>query len=177
MRIIAGSLKGRNLLTLKGNQTRPTMELVRESIFSSLYNFAGKKILDLFAGSGIMSFEALSRGAVFCDLVENSHKVCQMLKINAEKLTCEQLCNIYFQKVEVFLKTANSKYDIIFLDPPYEKGYVNKIVKSILEKDILNEKAVIVLEHSAREPLLEIKAIKQKKFGRTMISFINKEEM
>ena len=177
MRIIAGKYKGRNLFTLKGSQTRPTMESVRESIFSSIYYFEGKKFLDLFAGSGIMAFEALSRGAIYADLVESSHKVCDLLKMNAEKLSCSQLCNIYPKKVEIFLKFAKLKYDIIFLDPPYEKGYVNKIIKSILRSSILNEKATIVVEHSEKEPLLEVKVVKQKKIGRTMVSFINKEEM
>lgn len=151
MRIITGKYKGRKLFIVEGRSTRPTTAFNREVIFSAYQEFEGKTILDLFAGTGSFGLEALSRGAVWADFVEFASPAINTLIANIKHLGCEDDCHIYRKKVETYLKDCQKTYDIIFLDPPYDKNLINSCINTILEHKLLNPEGVIIVEHSRRE--------------------------
>jgi 16S rRNA (guanine966-N2)-methyltransferase len=153
MRIITGRFKGRNLFTVPGNTTRPTSDYQREVIFSMYQNFNGFRVLDLFAGTGSFGLETLSRGAGWVDFVEFSNKALTILLKNIEKLGCSDSCHVHRRKVEIFLKNAESKWDVIFLDPPYKHNMVNPAIRLIKEGDLLTPDGIIIAEHHPDEKI------------------------
>ncbi len=155
MRIITGKYKGRALYTVEGNTTRPTTNYNRELIFSVYSEYEDKRILDLYAGTGSFGLEALSRGAVYVDFVEFASKAIGVMLKNINKLDCSEDCHIHRRRVEQYVKDCTQRYDVIFLDPPYNRNLVNSTIESILKADILNEDGVIIAEHSRREPVSE----------------------
>lgn len=155
MRIITGRFKGANLLSVPGRGTRPTTSFQREVIFGMYQDYEGKRVLDLFAGTGGLGLEALSRGAVWVDFVEFASPAIAVLLKNIQKLRCESECHIHRRKVDAFLKTEISPYDVILMDPPYDKNLVNPTLRQILERGALAEDGVIVVEHSGKEPIAE----------------------
>ncbi|HNQ43656.1 MAG TPA: 16S rRNA (guanine(966)-N(2))-methyltransferase RsmD [Candidatus Cloacimonadota bacterium] len=153
MRIITGKYKGRELFMVPGRSTRPTTAFNREVIFSAYQEFNGKRVLDLFAGTGSFGLEALSRGAIWADFVEFASPAIAVLLKNINKLGCSDICHIYRKKVQSFLATGHDPYDIIFLDPPYDKNLVNPTLEMICDNMLLAPEGVIIVEHSPREPL------------------------
>ncbi|MDD3535343.1 MAG: 16S rRNA (guanine(966)-N(2))-methyltransferase RsmD [Candidatus Cloacimonetes bacterium] len=153
MRIISGKYRNHKLTTIVGNSTRPTSDYNREMIFSVYPDYQGKKVLDLYAGSGSFGLEALSRGAKWVDFVEFAQSALGMMLSNIEKLRCGEYCHVYRRKVESYLKKCDSKYDLIFLDPPYEKGLLNTTLRAIYAAGILEPDGVIIAEHSVKEDL------------------------
>jgi len=151
IRIIAGNYKKRKLNSVPGHSTRPTSDFNREMIFSTYQEFCGKRILDLFAGTGAFGLEALSRGAAWADFVEFASPAIATLLSNIELLGCEDICHVYRKKVQSYLKNCPQKYDIIFLDPPYDKNLVNPTLQAIYDNDLLNKDGVIIAERSRRE--------------------------
>jgi 16S rRNA (guanine966-N2)-methyltransferase len=169
MRIITGRYKGRNLFSVPGSSTRPTTSYNREVVFSMYQDYVGKRVLDLFAGTGSFGLEALSRGAEWVDFVEFSSPAIATLLKNIELLKCGELCHLWRKRAEAFLKDAESAWDIIFLDPPYEKNLVNPSLKTILDRNLLKPGGVIIAEHSPREPVSADLAprLQKQKTGRT----------
>ena len=175
MRIIAGKYKKTNLFPVLDRTARPTTDYLKEVIFSVLYDCHGKKVLDLFAGSGALGLEALSRGAekvVFVDFSDNAIKA---IKQNISKLKCEKECRIYKKRVSSYLMKTTEKFDLVFLDPPYDKHLVNSTIELIFEKELLNSNGKIIVEHSKDEkisedllPLIDYK----KESGRTIITIL-----
>ncbi len=155
MRIITGIYKGRNLFLVPGMSTRPTTSFNREVIFSVLQDYEGCRVLDLFAGTGSLGLEALSQGAVWVDFVEFAPAAINTILKNIALLGCSESCHLWRKKVDAYLKTCNTKYDIIFLDPPYEKNLINPTLKWIYDKSLLNEEGIIIAEHSPREIIAE----------------------
>lgn len=153
IRIIAGIYKKRKLASVPGHSTRPTTDYNREMIFSTYQDFEGKRVLDLFAGTGALGLEALSRGAVWVDFVEFASPAIATLLGNIQLIGCGEDCHLYRKKVESYLKTCTQTYDIIFLDPPYDKSLVNPTLQSIFEQDILEPDGVIIVEHSRDETI------------------------
>ncbi len=153
MRIITGKYKGRELYMVSGRSTRPTTAFNREVIFSAYQDFAGKRVLDLFAGTGSFGLESLSRGALWVDFVEFASPAIAVLLKNINKLGCSEDCHIYRKKVQSFLSDEHEPYDIIFLDPPYDKDLVNPTLELICERMLLAPEGVIIVEHSPKEPL------------------------
>lgn len=153
MRIISGKFRGYNLYTLSGNRTRPTMGYTRESMFSAIHDCEGLTVLDLFSGSGAIAFEAISRGAKSATLVEFSAKAISVIKKNIEKLECTNQINIKRKMVDSFLKKCEDKFDLIFLDPPYDKNLVNETIKQIIESKVAKKGTKILIEHSKFEDL------------------------
>ena len=147
MRIIAGKYKKFNLFTLSGSNTRPTTDALREAIFSSLYDVTDYNVLDLFSGSGAYALEALSRGAKSAVMVDQSYAAIQIIKKNITKLGCREKTRISKKKVSTFLEKNEEKFDLILLDPPYNKGLVNKTLDEIMEYDAINDGGIIVTEH------------------------------
>ena len=137
MRIISGIAKGRKLIQLKSKSIRPTTDRVKETIFNILArDVSGASVLDLFAGTGNLGLEALSRGAMLVDFVERSYNSIEVIKKNM-KLT-KLKGNIIKKNALEYIKTSAFSYDIIFADPPYNNGFVNKILYAIhFNPDIL----------------------------------------
>lgn len=155
MRIITGRYKGRNLFMVPGATTRPTTAFNREVIFSTHQDYAGARVLDLFAGTGSLGLEALSRGAEWVDFVEFSSTAISVLLKNITLLGCADQCHIFRKRVEVFLATPREPYDIIFLDPPYNKNLIEPVLTAIFAHGLLLTDGIVIAEHSPREPLPE----------------------
>lgn len=121
MRIIAGSARGKRLKTMQENSTRPTMERVKEGIFSALNNvLPGANVLDLFAGSGQLGLEALSRGAAKCVFVENCPKAAKIVESNIQSTGFLQNSQLVKKGAQAFLLATDEKFDIVLMDPPFE---------------------------------------------------------
>ncbi len=175
MRIIAGKYKGTNLFTVSGNTTRPTTDYTRELIYSTLFDVEGTKVLDLFSGSGALALEALSRGAESAVMIEGSERAYKVIRQNVEKLKCQLQVSMLKYKVDHYIKKTTEKFDLVLLDPPYDKNLVNPTLFLIFEKNILMEESRIVIEHSEKEPLDPIfqkYVTKTKISGKTQISFL-----
>ncbi len=151
MRIITGKFKGTTLFTVPGKTTRPTTDFQREVLFSMYQNWAGLKVLDLYAGTGSFGLETLSRGAQWVDFVEFANSALSILLKNVAKLNCGDSCHVHRRKVSAFLSSSLDKWDVIFLDPPYNKNLVNDTVRLIRERELLNPDGIIIVEHHPKE--------------------------
>lgn len=174
MRITAGVYKGRKVVAPDENIVRPTLSKIRESIFNTLFSmidFEGKSFLDIFAGSGIMGLEALSRGFYSVFLIEKNPKVAKIIKDNYEKIGV--IPNL---KIGDSLKQKiTEKFDVIYIDPPYYSGIYEKILQRIKDEGLLNQEGIVILEH-VTEVLWEelgFKVIKQKKYSGKFITFLS----
>jgi 16S rRNA (guanine(966)-N(2))-methyltransferase RsmD len=179
MRIITGKYKKATLYSVPGNTARSTTDYVKELVFSILEDMEDMKVLDLFAGSGNLGLEALSRGARFVDFVEFSQKSIVTIFKNIEKLHCGDLCHVHRKKVSTFLKKSPGQYDYIFLDPPYEKNLINETIQMILENNFLQKNGMIVVEHATSE-LIDLRwkelIVTEKKSGNTRITILRRED-
>lgn len=148
MRIITGTARGTKLVTLEGEATRPTSERTKESVFSMLqFDIEGRRVLDLFGGSGQMGLEALSRGAASATIVDSSPEAVRIIKTNAQKTKLFDKCVILTKDYKAYLKGTKEKFDIIFLDPPYDSNMLDEAMRIILEQDMLNYQGTVVLEN------------------------------
>lgn len=154
MRIISGSARGTRLVTLEGDNTRPTLERVKEALFSMIqFEIAGARVLDLFAGSGQLALEALSRGAAEADAVDSSNEANRIIRQNVEKTHMAQKCRIWKMTSDAFLRAnaGRRKYDLVFLDPPYAKGLIPDALAALHKGGMLADGAVVVCELSASD--------------------------
>lgn len=178
MRVITGTARGRNLLTLEGEEiTRPTSQSTKESLFSSIqFELEGKRVLDLFAGCGQLGIEALSRGAVFCTFVENNRQAYKIVEHNIKTCKMEDVSSLVLSDAVSFLKRKGT-FDIAFLDPPYNKGLINECLSLLVSH--MSEDGVIICETSKGEELPDsagdfIKT-KEKKYGKTKLTYYRKD--
>ena len=150
MRIITGAARGRRLITLEGEAVRPTPERVKEGLFSMLqFRLEGRRVLDLFAGSGQMGLEALSRGAQSCMFIDASAEAMAVVKANAQKTALFDRCRFLVSDYRNFIRKAGSRgdrYSLIFLDPPYAEVFLENSLKRISEIDILSDSGIIITE-------------------------------
>lgn len=183
MRIISGNLGGRIIKSLPDNSTRPAMGKTREALFSMLeargVAWEGLKILDLFAGSGSLAYEALSRGAVMACLVENSEAQCQCLASNTESLGLAGKAIVARQDVGRYLrKNPPMPFDVIFLDPPYRKGLVDAALACLVDRGWLAPGAFVVAEIekglAANAPRV-LCHVAERQFGQTIINIWQNE--
>ena len=153
MRIITGSATGMKLITLAGENTRPTAERTKEAIFSMLqFGLDGRRVLDLFGGSGQMGLEALSRGAAAAVFVDGAKEAVQILRKNAEKTHLEARATILQSDALAYLRSCREQpFDLVFLDPPYAAGLLPAALRLLTERRLLHPHAVIVTESSAAE--------------------------
>lgn len=182
MRIIAGKYAKRNLYTLKSNATRPTSDKVKGSLFNTMGQFFdGGQVLDLYAGSGALGIEAVSRGYDTATLVDISGQACEIIKKNValtkEPKKFEVLRMRDTRALKIF-QEKGQKFDLVFLDPPYAKEKIVKIMSLLLKNDILNEKAWIVAETDEHTELPEVNGfslIKNHHLGRTKVKIYERK--
>ena len=181
MRIISGKAKGTKLETLEGLDTRPTLDRVKEALFSIIQNqIWDATVLDLFSGSGALALESLSRGAKKAYLCDNSKKAIQIIKQNTTKTHFEKdtyIINKDYKRCLEELK--NEKFDIVFLDPPYKTNYGIDAIKYITENHMLTNDGIIIFETDKKEEeyLHEIEMytniIGLRKYGRVTLAILN----
>ena len=159
MRVITGLAKGRRLEELPGLDTRPTTGRVKEGLFSAIqFDIEGRRVLDLFAGTGQLGIEALSRGAVFCDFVDSAPAALKVVQRNVKTCGFEDRSACHGQDFSAFLSRPREKYGLVFLDPPYASGNLERALKRITAIDIVVENGIIVCESPADHPLPELDA-------------------
>lgn len=154
MRVITGSARGRKLITLEGDDVRPTTDIVKEAMFSIIqFEIEGRKVLDLFGGSGQLAIEALSRGADSAVIVDSSKKSIEVIRQNLQHTGFDKNAVVLQSDALAFLQRRNEKYDIAFVDPPYSKGLIEKVLPCLCE--VMNEGGVIVCEAPFTDELPE----------------------
>ena len=155
MRVITGSAKGTRLQTLDGLETRPTAEKVKEAIFSSIqFDIEGRYVLDLFAGSGQMGIEAISRGAAGATFVDSSRDAVKIITANVKKCRMEDRAEILASDYRAFLLSSPArKYGVVFLDPPYGTAQLKRALKTLESVDIVAKCGIIVCESEKDEVL------------------------
>ncbi len=179
MRVTGGRLKGKRLYTGRIKELRPTSEKIREAIFNILTPFlTGGSVLDLFAGTGSLGIEALSRGMEEGVFVEYNSAVIPLLKKNID--SCQLSNRVEILKLPVsnalrMLKARGKKFKLIFLDPPYQEQLVEKTLFELNKAEILITEGIIVAEHFAKESVGEIygklKIMDQRQYGQSVVSF------
>ena len=180
MRLIAGTLKGRRLSSPAGRKVRPTGERLKESLFSSLGGLCrGAKVLDLFAGSGNLGFEAFSRGAEAVTFVEKDRAVWRCLKSNAAALGIESGCRIVRAEAFAFLESpaCEADYGLIFADPPFDSGFAGRVYAWWMDSG--TRAPVLVLQYPSGEPPFTDRSgllpLKSANFGESSYSIFIRE--
>lgn len=183
MQIIAGEWRSRVLLTPPGDATRPTSGRVREALFSHLQSarldagFAGLRILDLFAGSGALALEALSRGAAHATLVESAKPALVSIRDNVSKLRCEERVTVVSGPLPSALARVprQDAFDLVFMDPPYASADGPATLAALALQCALATKTLIVYEHDRRNPPLvpqTLLFVGERTWGDTQVSFL-----
>jgi 16S rRNA (guanine(966)-N(2))-methyltransferase RsmD len=177
MRVIAGKYKNRILKTVADNSVRPATDKVKGAIFNILQSrvdWNRSAVLDLYAGSGSVGIEALSRGAKKVIFVENSRRAFQYLKLNIDSLSADGAAQVVFSDVDKFVQSAISKYDVVFADPPYALESLPELPTRIFSQEIVARGGYLVVEHPAKYEFLPgslWEAVVQKEYGRTAVTF------
>ncbi|MDR0596327.1 MAG: 16S rRNA (guanine(966)-N(2))-methyltransferase RsmD [Clostridiales Family XIII bacterium] len=176
MRVITGEYKGRKLVCPSGDEVRPTSDKVKEAIFSMIAErVVGASCLDLFAGTGALGIEALSRGAKGCLFCESSPAAYAAL---TENLRFAERARSYKTDFRALLRRLRSgeKADIVFVDPPYQAGYYSEVMKMLLDYDIINTGGLAVLERHAGEPqdYTGFLPLRIRKYGKTQVEIYEK---
>lgn len=184
MRVISGTARGTLLYSLEGNATRPTLDRVKEALFNIIQNnIYDAHVLDLFAGSGALGIEAISRGAsktVFCD---SSNKAIEIIKKNIEKTHVNNKSQVIKENYKKALQMleGKEKFDLIFIDPPYADNIAVDAIKDIVEKDLLSKDGIIILETDEEKRELnnlndiDINVYDLRKYGRVKLIFLNRK--
>lgn len=183
MRIITGSARGTKLVTLEGDATRPTSERAKEALFSMIqFDIEGRRVLDLFAGSGQLGLEALSRGAAFCTFTDASKEAMEIVRKNIEKTHFAMQSRTVISDYRNFLrKIGGEGYDLIFLDPPYASGALTDALMRLADTDLLRPGCILVCESEnedarifEKEPSLAsvYDSVRQSGYGRVHIELL-----
>lgn len=178
MRVISGTARGISLKAPEGMGTRPTTDRVKENLFNVIQReIRDKVVLDLFSGSGALSIEALSRGALEAVLVEPDKKCYTVISDNLKRTRLSERARILQMDAGSALRQLQregGKFDLVFMDPPYQKGWVPITLKQLIESQVLNPGAMVVAEHEDTDAVPEeigsLQRIHEKKYGRTALS-------
>ena len=178
MRVITGSAGGRRLAALEGVATRPTGDKVKEGIFSAIqFDIEGRKVLDLFAGSGQMGIEALSRGASFALFCDNNPDAVKIIRANVETTGFAASSQVSACSYGELLCTTPYKFDIAFLDPPYHGGFLPKAAEEVVK--VMAPYGIIICEHDEKLQMPEtvggFKLKKRYRYGKTAVSLYRGE--
>lgn len=179
MRVITGSARGRRLTAPEGLDVRPTTDKVKEGIFSAIqFDIEGSYVLDLFAGSGQMGIEALSRGAERAVFVDSSQRALRCVNENLRATKLERQAEVINRDSYDYIKHTAKKFDIIILDPPYRHNHINNILPAVAEK--LNDGGYIICEYEADSDTDiipdSLKVKKTYKYGKISVTILYKEE-
>lgn len=179
MRIIAGSARGRKLNTLPGDNTRPTLDRTREALFNILQTRVfDARVLDLFAGSGALALEAMSRGAEYAVLCDKSPQACKVITQNIEFVRVKDKTQLMQCEAQTAVQgLAGQKFDLIFLDPPYKCGLIDEALQGIAQFDLLADGGLITAETAVDEGFdvpdgFTIKNVR--KYGKSLLHFIER---
>lgn len=154
MRVITGSARGTVLKAPKGMQTRPTMDQVKEGLFSAIqFEIEGRRVLDLFAGSGQLGIEALSRGAKHAVFIDASREACSVIRENLAKTRLAGRAQLVQSDYLGYLARCRETFDLVFLDPPYAEVFLETALKKISEIDILSDSGIIICERPVQKQL------------------------
>ena len=180
MRVISGKARGVTLKTPDGMKTRPTADRVKEALFSIIqFELPGKRILDLFGGTGQLGIEALSREAKNAVFVDAGEDACRLIRENLRRSKFEQCAKVVKSDYLAYLDRCREKFDIIFLDPPYAEVFLENALKRITEIDILQSGGIIVTERPVEKELpWEFEGFtrsKDYKYGNTILTIYRKD--
>ena len=181
MRITGGIAKGQRLIVPKNYHLRPTTDIVREAAFAILDPIVSdlSRVLDLYAGSGALGIEALSRNAEWADFVDREVRSCTVIKQNLEKTRLAKKAHVYCCSVAKALTFLSDEYGIIFVDPPYSDSSLNNLIPKLANSKLAGGRSLIVTFHAARFPLNsvygELYLIKERRYGDTCIAIYQKE--
>jgi len=177
MKVISGTLKGRNIEGYNIDGTRPTMDRVKESLFGMIQDYIkGSIVLDLFAGSGQLGIEAISNGAKLCYFIDNNNEVIKTLNKNISNLKIKDNSKIILSDWKKFLNdsaNSNIKFNLIFIDPPYDYDVYEKILEKVSSLNLLNSNGLIILEHhnlNLKNKYNNLTLYKQKKYGNKSVN-------
>lgn len=174
MRIISGCRRGHKLFEFEGQDVRPTTDRVKESMFNVIQSYVpGARVLDMFAGSGALSFEALSRGAQHAVLLDKDSRSIALINKNIDALGFGDLCTVINRSCFDYIKGTGERFDIVFLDPPYNKGFIEPALDAVIENGVLSEDGIVVLESDNtdfRAVTDGLEIFRQKKYGRTYVT-------
>ncbi|MBO5415389.1 MAG: 16S rRNA (guanine(966)-N(2))-methyltransferase RsmD [Clostridia bacterium] len=186
MRIITGKARGVRLATLEGEATRPTTERVKEAVFSMLqFEIEGRQVLDLFAGCGQLSLEALSRGAAHAVMVDKSADAVKIIRQNALKTRLDGLCEIYNCEYGDYIRKNHGKrFDLVFLDPPYALNLCERVIGELLAADMLKSGTLIVCETGNEDVFLgndaladKFEIIKKVRYSHSYVTIISPKKV
>ena len=185
MRIIGGNMRGTKLFTLEGLNTRPTLDRVKESLFNILnFDLKDSTVLDLFAGSGALSLESVSRGSAKAFACDKSREAIKIIERNVEKTRAESKVKIlnmdYCDALNKF-KNDNQKFNIIFLDPPYESLFAEDAIEKIEKYGLLEKDGKVIIETDDKDKVLKnidskldkLELIDTRKYGRVSLLFFS----
>ena len=179
MRVISGSARGRRLKELQGMDTRPTTDKVKESLFNIIqFEIEGRRVLDLFGGTGQLGIEALSRGADHCTFVDMRKEAAALIRENLRLTGLSERSRVVQGDALSFLSSCGEKFDVILLDPPYRTELLEKSVKRITEFDILREHGIMVCESALDKVLPTLNAPyergKEYRYGKIKLTIYRK---
>lgn len=180
LRVIGGACRGRRLLSVRGPLTRPTADRVRESIFNILTGkLAGRTVLDLFAGTGALGIEALSRGADQAVFVDYHRQSLEVIKKNLSRCGLDERARVLRWDITDNLSCLKSKgrqFDLVFMDPPYRKGFEVRTLRHLHKADVLVSGALVVIEHAVDDPLpdgiADFIKTDNRRYGNTSVSLL-----
>ncbi|MCD8211549.1 MAG: 16S rRNA (guanine(966)-N(2))-methyltransferase RsmD [Oscillospiraceae bacterium] len=180
MRVISGEARGRKLKTLQGLDTRPTGDKVKQAIFNIIqFDIEGRHILDLFAGTGQLAIEALSRGAADAVLVDSSPEAVQTIRENLSLTGLADRARVIREDAAAYLDRHPGPFDLVFLDPPYRAGLLSPVIKKITTIDILSESGIIICESPADLGLPDVEAPyvrgRTYSYGKTRVTLYHRE--
>ena len=180
MRVISGKARGVNLMTPKGDKTRPTADRVKEALFSIIqFDLPGAKVLDLFGGTGQLGIEALSRGAKHATFVDHQEDACRLIKENLKRAKLESDGTVIRSDYLQYLNRCKDKFDIIILDPPYAEVFLENALKVITEIDILQSGGIIIAERPLGKELpcdfAGFTRSKDYKYGQILLTLYRKD--
>jgi 16S rRNA (guanine(966)-N(2))-methyltransferase RsmD len=179
MRVIGGNARGRRLKVPKGQTTRPTAARVKEALFNILpHDLSGARVLDLFAGTGNLTIEALSRGAAAAIMVDSSFESGKVIRENLRRLHLTDRTKVWIMPAARALRLLarhGDTFDMIFLDPPYDRQWIDRTLQIIAQEKLLRGSGMVIAEHSIREdvePRYDSLALHdQRRYGGTLVSF------
>lgn len=178
MRVVSGTARGCKLQPVPGMNTRPTTDRVKENVFNLIQDHVrGAEVLDLFAGTGQLGIEALSRGAQHCDFVEHNKTAFGIVSKNVESARVKDKSALHRTEAEDFVSRAGrQKYDLIFLDPPYGGEILENALKLIERFDILSVNGIIICESAVEDRFAHgFEAVRERRYGATLITVLQRQ--